>query len=308
MLLFGPTGVGKTGLLAEQLRGEAEVVNADSLQIYRGMDIGTGKPDLPTRAALPHHLIDILDPNEGFSVGAFVEAADRLVPEILSRGKIPVVSGGSAFYLKHFLLGLPGTPPVDPAIRDELSRAVERRGARALHAELEEADPEAARRIAPGDRYRIVRALEIVRSAGRPLSRYAPPGEPRTRYDFLVLGLERARAELYRRIDERVADMFARGLLAEVGALVEAGYGFRDPGMRGIGYREFAATLGAEPPREPEGAELASLRELVARNSRRYAKRQITFFRSLPLVRWVEADDGRTVREEIVRFIGSRRR
>ena len=300
VLLFGPTGVGKTDILLRLFAGTAEVVSADSMQIYRGMDIGTAKPDASLRAALAHHLIDIRDPRERYSVGEFVADADRLVAEITLRDRLPVVSGGTAFYFRHFLLGLPETPPSIPEVRERLRAELVQSGAAALHAELASADPKAAGRIAPKDEYRILRALEVLRITGRPLSQFEVPRAVRARFAFLVIGLERERDELYRRIDRRVDLMFERGLAEEVRSLLGAGYSFDDPGMKGIGYREFAGRI--------EGAADAmdEIRALIKRNSRRYAKRQITFFRSLPLVRRYHAEDVDGIREALAHFVEER--
>ncbi len=297
VLLFGPTGVGKTDILLRLFPDKAEVISADSMQVYRGMDIGTAKPDRALRLTLPHHLIDIRDPCERYSVGEFVADADRLAADIIGRGRLPVVSGGTPFYFKHFLLGLPATPPSVPEVRERLRAELVKVGAAALHAELAGSDPKAAQRISPNDEYRILRALEVLRITGRPLSEFALPRAVRNRFVFLVLGLERERDELNQRIDRRVDLMFERGLPEEVRSLLGAGCSFEDPGMRGIGYREFSGRI----ERPAGGVEEA--RELIKRNSRRYAKRQITFFRSLPLVRWHHAEDVDGITEAVAHFV-----
>ena len=297
MLLFGPTGVGKTDILLRLFPGKGEIISADSMQIYRGMDIGTAKPERGLRAELAHHLIDIRDPCERYSVGEVVADADRLAADITRRDRLPVVSGGTAFYFKHFLLGLPDTPPSVPEVREGLRAELAKVGAAALHAELACADPEAAGRISTNDEYRILRALEVLRITGRPLSQFALPRAVRERFAFLVIGLVRERDELHRRIDRRVDLMFERGLAEEVQSLLAAGYTFDDPGMKGIGYHEFTGRINGSADAS-EG-----IRELVKRNSRRYAKRQITFFRSLPLVRWYHAEDVDGIREVVAHFV-----
>jgi tRNA dimethylallyltransferase len=302
LIFFGPTGSGKTELLEAWFtqRGKAfymldsagvEVVSADSMQVYRGMDIGTAKPSLELRTALPHHLVDIRNPDEQFNVGAFVHLADQCCIEIAKRGGLPVVSGGTGFYLKHFVLGLPEAPPSDPKVRADLKEELRIRGIAALMEELAGCDPESAGRIHIHDEYRLLRALEVFRITQRPLSSFSPSGAvplgSRPNYRFLIIGLEREREELYRRIDERCASMFHSGLPEEVRRLFEAGYGPRSPGLRAIGYKEFFE----------EGAhgecrfstDLAAVKTLVARNSRRYAKRQITYFASIPGVIWIPA-------------------
>jgi tRNA dimethylallyltransferase len=292
LILFGPTGVGKTAALASLTTcfpdHPFEIISADSRQVYRGLDIGTAKPTPRERAAIPHHLIDVLDPRERWDVGRFVEEADRLVREITRRGATPILSGGTAFYLEAYLLGLPGTPRVDEALREELQARLDREGVEPLLAELSRVDPAGAARIHRNDSYRILRALEVYHASGRPLSSYRPPRQRRAGVEATVIGLFRDRADLYGRIDRRVAEMFAAGLPREVERLMEAGYRRDDPGMQSIGYREFFE-IGAPPPWNE--ADLERTEKLIARNTRRYAKRQITFFRRIPSVEWVQVDD-----------------
>jgi tRNA dimethylallyltransferase len=263
------------------------------MQVYRGMDIGTAKPSAEERARLPHHLIDIRNPDEQFNAGDFVRLADEACLDIAGRGRLPVLSGGTGFYLKNFILGLPEAPPSDAEIRSQLKKELREKGAAALMEELASGDPESAARIHPNDEYRLVRALEVLRLTGRPLSSCRVSGArgrgagERPPYRFLIIGLSRPREELYRRIDLRCRAMFRAGLAAEVQRLYEAGYTPRDPGLRAIGYREFFAEDGARWRRLPE--DTAELEALVARNSRRYAKRQITYFNSIPGVKWIDA-------------------
>jgi len=306
-VLFGATASGKTGALSRVFGAggmcprEAEVVSADSMQVYRGMDIGTAKPSARERSRLPHHLLDIRDPGEQFTAGDFVRLALAAIADVAGRGRVPVVSGGTGFYIKNLVLGLPEAPPSDPAIRGALREELRAKGAGALMEELGRFDPESARRIHANDEYRLLRALEVLRLSGRPLSSFdASPGSAGlggdTRFRFVVIGISRPREELYKRIDARCAAMFEQGLPEEVRALSEAGYTPRDPGMRGIGYREFFAEDDAAPGGYRVSRDVAGVRELVARNSRRYAKRQLVFFASLPGARLVDAagDDDET--------------
>ena len=302
-VLFGPTASGKTGVLS-RLFGpgglcprKAEVVSADSMQVYRGMDIGTAKPSLRERAGLPHHLIDIRNPGEQFSAGDFVRLAFESIADLAGRGAVPVVSGGTGFYLKNLILGLPEAPPSDAAIRGALKLELREKGAAALMGELARFDPVSAERIHLNDEYRMLRALEVLRLCGRPLSSFDVSAKPesagnelRGRCRFVVLGLFRPREELYRRIDERCADMMSRGLPDEVRRLYEAGYTPNDPGLRAIGYREFFVGEGSSAGSYRLSHDLAGIQELVARNSRRYAKRQISFFASLPGAKRIMAD------------------
>ncbi|GHV79474.1 tRNA dimethylallyltransferase 1 [Spirochaetia bacterium] len=291
LVLFGPTASGKTEILEQLFTGidplcRAEVVSADSMQVYRGMDIGTAKPEADLRQRLPHHLIDIRNPDEQFNAGDFVRLADEACADIVRRGGLPVVSGGTGFYLRNFVLGLPETPPSNPRIRDQVQEELHRRGMAALIEELTACDPASAARIHPNDTYRLARALEVFRTSGRPLSSYAPTAAAaRPQYRFLIIGLERNREEVYRRINERCALMFRRGLPEEVARLHAAGYNPGDPGMKAIGYREFFTE--ETPGVWRLSADLANVETLIARNSRRYAKRQITFFASISGVTWI---------------------
>jgi tRNA dimethylallyltransferase len=297
LILFGPTASGKTELLERLFAGphplcRAEIVSADSVQVYRGLDIGAAKPSATVLAALPHHLIDILNPDEQFNAGDFVRLADRACAAIHARGALPVISGGAGFYLRNFVLGLPEAPPSDPLIRKALETEFRDRGAQALMEELAACDPVSAGRIHLNDTYRLRRALEVFRSSGRPLSSFASTGaarENRPPYRFRILGLERPREEMFRRINQRCALMFRRGLPDEVRRLHEAGYGPGDPGMRAIGYREFF--IEEAPGQWRLDSDTDKVQELAARNSRRYAKRQITFFASIPNVKWISAQD-----------------
>jgi tRNA dimethylallyltransferase len=299
------------------------------------MDIGTAKPSSEELKRLPHHLIDVRSPDEQFNAGDFVRMADEACADIYRRGKLPVVSGGAGFYLSNFIKGLPETPPSDLRIRSALQDELAVRGPAFLMEELRAADPVSAGRIHINDTYRLTRALEVFRSGGRPLSSYAAAADVSARnYRFLVIGLRRERSELYRRINERCAAMFRSGLAGEVRRLYEAGFSPGDPGLKAIGYREFfieaetapkampcaelpdkpdGASPKAELPGKPDGGiggrpgawrlceDLAAVETLVARNSRHYAKRQITWFSAVPGVSWIDmsGDPVKEIREKI---------
>jgi tRNA dimethylallyltransferase len=265
------------------------------MQVYRGMDIGTAKPPADERARIPHHLIDVADPREQYNAGRFVKEAERLIREITARGRTTVVSGGTAFYLTSLVHGLPESPPVDPAVRDHLRALHARVGQDVVYRQLAERDLEAAARIQPRDRYRTLRALEVLESTGRSLFSFAWPRSPRQDIRFLLIGLERPRSELYQRIEERVQAMFARGLVDEVKRLLAAGYGPADPGLRGIGYSQILSMrAGCET--------LRLVRERIAQDTRHYAKRQMTFFRALPGVTWISPDKAEHLRDIIRQF------
>jgi len=298
LILFGPTASGKTNLLLELFassdKPQAEIISADSMQVYRGMNIGTAKPSFDERNKLPHHLIDICDPPQQFNAGDFVRLADIACTEIAKRGILPVVSGGTGFYLKNFILGLNEAPSSDKEIREQLKNELNKKGILPLMKELSSCDPVSAGRIHINDEYRLLRALEVYRFCGRPLSSFEiNTPQKRSNYRFVIIGLSCSREELYRRINLRCEEMFRSGLAEEVHALYKAGYTPDDPGLRAIGYREFFI----KEVDENSGTrtkwrlshDIDGVKALVAQNSRRYAKRQTTFFSGMPYVQWIEA-------------------
>ena len=285
IVLFGPTGVGKTALIDNLAGRKAEIVSADSLQVYRGLDIGTAKPTSKQLAEIPHHLIDICQPYEPFTVGMFVKKADIAVQTILSSGHIPVISGGTAYYIKHYLTGLPTAPVSDSEIRRKIEQIYQQQGIEYCVKKLQRVDPVSAARINRNDTYRILRALEVYEISGEPLSSFSMGGKIRDDIDPVVIGLYRDKAELHRRIEERVDEMFRQGLSDEVKSLIRTGAESEWPGMKGIGYREFfqAAASGEYSYR--------AISNLIKRNSKAYAKRQMTFFRSLSNVLWLHPEE-----------------
>lgn len=299
IVIFGPTAVGKT-VFVEKLfsrLGNLEIINADSLQVYRHLNIGTAKPPGRLRERIPHHLIDIIEPTCQFNAGQFVHRAEELIPEIHLRNHTPVLCGGTAYYLRSFITGLPDAPPGNTEIRQQLKEELKQKGLEALLEELQRVDPVSRARLQEKDTYRIIRALEVYRCSGSPLSSFTNPTEPRGDYTFLLIGLHRDRAQLYHRIEERVEGMFREGLVGEVRALLDRGLDFEDPGMRGIGYREFFDL-------RKGCATLSAVKDLIQRNSRRYAKRQITFFKSLPQVYWEDPEAVDTSAAMIQAFLG----
>ncbi|MFZ3111000.1 MAG: tRNA (adenosine(37)-N6)-dimethylallyltransferase MiaA [Rectinemataceae bacterium] len=285
--MTGPTASGKTELLdsvfarGASLFSPAAVISADSMQAYRGMDIGTAKPDRALQSRLPHHLLDIRDPDEQYTAGDFVHLADALCSTMASEGILPIIAGGTGFYIKNFVCGAPPSPPSNLEVREKVAEDLALFGASALRRELEAADPPSAARIHENDLYRLTRALEILRSSGFPPSRFAPSDKPRADYDFLILGIERPRPELKARIHARVVKMFEAGLAEEATALMRAGYSPSSPGLKAIGYSEFYAM---------EGQPMEEIAAAIELHTLQYVKRQMTFLRSLPGIRWIEAD------------------
>lgn len=294
-MVFGPTAVGKTEFLLH-FEHTGEIINSDSLQVYRHMSIGTAKPDKSVTSRIPHHLIDCIDPNDEFSAGDFVREADKLCQEIYDRGKLPIISGGTGFFLKNFIYGLPSAPASSEEIRNQLQKRLEKEGLEALREDLHTKDPESWERIKPLDSYRILRALEVFYSSGSPLSDFKLPDSARSSYRFLLIGLIRDRAELYERINERVEAMFKAGLPDEYKKLRAMGYRNDCPGLSAIGYREFSIM------EELGSLTLNDVKELIKQNSRNYAKRQITFFKVLPDVHWMHPDQWKDAVEMVSNF------
>ncbi|OGR31256.1 MAG: tRNA (adenosine(37)-N6)-dimethylallyltransferase MiaA [Desulfuromonadales bacterium GWD2_61_12] len=284
VVLCGPTAAGKTALslrLAE--RWPVEIVSADSRQVYRCLDIGTAKPTREERAAVPHHLIDVVDPDEDFTVHDFVRLGREAIAGIVERGRLPLLVGGTGLYIRALTGGLAAVPGGDEGLRKRLIAAEAAGGAGTLHRQLQVVDPLLAERLKPGDRLRIVRALEVYRLSGRRLSEFqAEHAFAESPYRLLVIGLTTARDELYRRIDRRSEQMFTDGLLAETANLLRQGYARQLKSLRTIGYREAVRALDGE-------LSVAEALALVQRESRRYAKRQLTWFGHLPEIIWVDS-------------------
>jgi tRNA dimethylallyltransferase len=295
LAIAGPTASGKTALALAYARQQAErgrtveIISADSALVYRGMDIGTAKPTAEERAAVPHHLIDLIEPTQSYSAARFAQDAQRLVQAIRARGAQPLIVGGTMLYLKALQQGLDEMPPADPAVRAQLDERAAREGWPALHAVLAKVDPASARRLAPNDAQRIQRALEVWTVSGRPLSDWQRGGVA-ARLPLRLLALEpQDRAWLHARIGERFDTMLHRGLLQEVAALRARGDLHPGlPAMRCVGYRQAWAALEAGLPADLATATaqaplaLAQLREQGAAATRQLAKRQLTWLRSMP--------------------------
>lgn len=293
--ILGPTAVGKTALsleLAEEFHGE--IVSADSRQVFRGMDIGTAKPTPAEQRRVPHHLIDLVNPGEPFTLSQFQSLAYATIDDIHRRGKLPFLVGGSGLYVRAVLEGLeiPRVPP-NPALRAELdSQPTE-----FLYARLQEMDPSAAEQIGAGNKRRLIRALEVCQAAGKPISALQtrrPPG-----YDLLRIGLTLPRDKLYERINARVDAMVAAGLEDEVRALLAQGYPLDTPAMSGLGYRQIALAVKGK-------LTLDQAVELLKRDTRRFVHHQYSWFSPRdPRIRWFDLSTAthREIREVVVGFL-----
>ena len=283
LAIVGPTATGKSELgmrVAREVGGE--IVNADALQVYRGLDVGTAKPTPEERREVPHHLIDLLDPQERFSAGEFARQGRRAIEAIRGRGRLPIVVGGSGFYLQALFEGLSPLPPADPELRRELARRAAEEGPETVHAMLARVDPATARRLPAGDVQRVVRALEVAITTGRPLSRWIaerPPGEDPLPAFRVALTLPRTL--LYDRIAARVARMLAQGWVEEVRGLLDQGVDPEAPAFQAIGYRQIVRFVQG-------GWSLDEAVDETVRATRRFAKRQLTWFRNEPEVRWFD--------------------
>ncbi|CAO0821186.1 tRNA dimethylallyltransferase [Desulfarculales bacterium] len=286
LVLVGPTAVGKTATaIALASRFQAEVVNADSVQVYRGLDIGSVKPTLEERALAPHHLVDVTDPEQEMSAARFAQLADQAIADIQRRGRRVLVAGGTGLYIRALLFGLAPAPPVDAELRLRLNREWEEQGALALHIRLAGLDPMSARRLPANDRQRILRALEVCLQTGEPFSRRQQEhGFRQPRHAHIVLGLERPRVELNSRIEARCRQMWEGELLEEVRGLLAAGVSPQTRSLQSLGYQQALRVIqGLQAPSE-------ALQEMIQK-TRAYAKRQMTWFRGLKGIKWCPAEN-----------------
>jgi tRNA dimethylallyltransferase len=286
VVITGPTASGKSSMAVKLApRFGAEIVNADSMQVYRGMDVGTAKPGTEERQGIPHHLLDVVEPNEEFNAALYRSHALSALRDIRERGKTAFVVGGTGLYIKSLLGGLMGCPPVDPALRERLREEYELAGGAVLHRRLRELDPESAGRIHPNDRVRILRALEIIQLSGKALSTtlrmHAFSERP---FRTLKICLQMEREQLYHRINERSLCMVEEGLIRETECLLRKGFSPDLKPMKSLGYRHMVRFLQGEWDRG------TAVRELQT-DTRRYAKRQLTWFRADPELIWLRADD-----------------
>ena len=289
-MLFGPTAVGKTALTKELFSSGYEIINADSVQVYRYLDIASAKPEKELMELIPHHLVDIRFPWEQYTSGDFCNDAEALISEINERGRIPLITGGTAYYFRQLLYGPSTTPPSNPETREKISALIDEIGIREAYGILKDKDPEAASRINGNDRYRISRALEVMRDTGRPLSSFAVSDEIRNDIDFIPIGLERPKEELSERIRMRVDIMFESGATEEMKKLLSMGADLSWPGMQGIGYKEWLEAI------ESGEANVTLIKRAIVKDSIKYAKRQMTFFKSFKGTEWFDPRDGEGIR------------
>ncbi len=280
--ILGPTACGK-GAVGREIakRIDGQIVSVDSMKVYRRMDIGTGKPSPKMRSEVPHHCIDIVEPGEGFSVGRFVRQADAAIEEISLAGSVPLAVGGTNLYVKALTEGLFDGPAADPKIRSSLKAQAKEEGIAALHAALARLDPVSAERIGTNDAKRIIRALEVYRSTGRPISELQKQWDTLRRYECVFIGLRREREDLHHRINARAKRMIESGLREEVESLLAEPAGLSMQAAAAIGYAEMIEHLQGEMT-------LAETLERIKINTRRMAKRQRTWQRRMADVLWFD--------------------
>nr|WP_206699168.1 tRNA (adenosine(37)-N6)-dimethylallyltransferase MiaA [Brevibacillus agri] len=285
VVIIGPTAVGKTQLsldLAQQFNGE--IISGDSMQVYRGMDIGTAKAEPAELALVPHHLIDIKNPDEEYSVALFQESATRLITEINQRERLPFIVGGTGLYIESVTHRFQFSQAAqDPELRERLQRLADAEGVEALHARLADVDPITAQRLHPNDVKRVIRALEIYESTGYKMSDFQLRAQ-HSPYDLVMIGLTMERAVLYERINRRVELMIEEGLVEEVRGLLDKGYDASMVSMQGLGYKELIPYLYGEITLEK------AINDIQQR-TRHFAKRQLSWFRRIPEVQWFDMTD-----------------
>ncbi len=285
VVLLGPTAVGKSRVAIQVAKYfDTEVLAADSRQVYRGMDIGTDKPTVEERHGVPHRLIDVVDPAETFNAGWYRRVAMVEIERLYGAGRLPFIVGGTGLYIRTLVRGLCPAPQADPLVRADLRKLSDKFGRDTLYAELMQVDPERAARLHPNDESKVIRALEVYRLSGRPLSMVqAEHGFHEAPFSALLVGLERTKEILYRRIEERIDWQLAHGMVEETRTLLARGYSRELGSMKGLGYRQVGAYLANE-------CDYAEMVRLFKRDTRRFAKRQMTWFRGEAGVAWLSID------------------
>jgi len=298
IVICGPTCVGKTGTairLAKQFRGE--IIGADSMQVYRYMDIGTAKPTKEEQKEIVHHMIDIRDPDEPYDAGTFADEALKKITELKKEGIVPFLVGGTGLYIKALIYGFSRETPIDPDVLCRLKEEAERYGTMMLYERLQEKDPAAAEKIHPNDTFRIVRALEVFEKTGKPISTFhSNHGFLNPMLNALTIGLHIERETLYDHINRRVDEMIKTGLLDEVKGLLQKGYSSKLKPMQSIGYRHMVDYL-----KDNLSWEDAII--TLQRDTRRYAKRQLTWFKAIDGVQWFNPAQQEEITKEISAFL-----
>ncbi len=294
LAVCGPTASGKTALAVECAKLlDGEIISCDALLVYRGLDIGTAKPSLAERQGIPHYMIDAVSPFEKFSVSDFERMAMPVLEDILARGKTPILCGGTGFYMNALLFPSSfGAVPASEEIRQKYERIERKKGREYLHGLLREADEASAEKLHFNDVKRVIRALEIYELTGRKKSDQNDGYTPR--FPYLAVSFDFEREALYRRIEARVEEMFANGLVAEVEALLKSGVPYTAQCMQGIGYKEGVEGL-------KNGDSNSTTRDVIAKNTRNYAKRQLTFFKKLPVLYMITPQDPEAAAREVMR-------
>lgn len=294
LVLVGPTAVGKTELSLEIAQTfNCEIISGDSMQVYRGMDIGTAKASPEERSRIRHHLIDIRNPDEPFSVNDFQREAREAIRDIQERGKLPFIVGGTGLYIQSVCYAYAfHEGGADEAFREQMKAFAREHGNAALHEKLAEVDPKTAARLHPNDVRRVIRALEIYRQTGQTMSSQLAAQTRESPYRLCMIGLTMERSKLYARIEERVDLMIRSGLVEEVQTLLDQGIDPSMTSMQGLGYKEIAAYLRGEMT-------LTEAVDLLKQNTRRFAKRQLSWFRHMPDIAWVDVTEGQKKREHL---------
>ncbi|WZL74952.1 tRNA (adenosine(37)-N6)-dimethylallyltransferase MiaA [Clostridiaceae bacterium 35-E11] len=301
LIIVGPTAVGKTETsihLAQHLDGE--IISADSMQVYKHMDIGTAKPTLDERQGIPHYLMDEIDPRESFSVAQFQQKAKQYIDHILSKNKLPIIVGGTGLYINSIIYNIDFTQTISNwRLRERLEKDARIHGSEYLHKQLQKFDEEAAARIHPNNVKRVIRALEVFLESGERIKDFKNNLTDNHEYDYTMIGLIRNRDELYERINRRVDLLMKEGLVNEVKNLIQLGLDENDISMKGLGYKEVIKYLNGT-------YDLEEATRLLKRDTRRYAKRQITWFKRYDKIKWFNLSDYQVqnhLEEDILKYV-----
>ncbi|UVT21344.1 MAG: tRNA (adenosine(37)-N6)-dimethylallyltransferase MiaA [Nitrospira sp.] len=307
VVLLGPTAVGKSRIATQVAKHfDTEVLAADSRQVYRGMDIGTDKPTTEERQGVPHRLIDLVDPGQTFNAGWYRRAALEEIDRLYAANRLPFIVGGTGLYIRTLVRGLCPAPQADPLVRADLKKLKEERGRDGLYAELMRVDPQTAARLHPNDESKVIRALEVYRLSGRPMSAMHDEHQfQEMPFSAFLIGLQRTAEALYRRIEERIDWQLTHGMVEETRSLLDSGYGRELGAMKGLGYRQVGAFLANE-------SDYAEMVRRFKRDTRRFAKRQMTWFRKESGVVWLSIKEDESyertaerVTAHIERFLGT---